>query len=77
MKRRGEIYCPTNDRRHTRTGSFIEQVAIIADTRKFVSALIVPSFESLEEYARSINLKYHDRLELLRHSHIVTCLSNG
>lgn len=50
---------------------FIEQVAIIADTRKFVSALIVPSFESLEEYARSINLKYHDRLELLRHSHIV------
>ncbi|WP_260655043.1 AMP-dependent synthetase/ligase, partial [Yersinia intermedia] len=50
---------------------FIEQVAIIADTRKFVSALIVPCFESLEEYARSINLKYHDRLELLRHSHIV------
>ncbi|MFA9210139.1 MAG: long-chain fatty acid--CoA ligase, partial [Yersinia sp. (in: enterobacteria)] len=51
---------------------FIEQVAIIADTRKFVSALIVPCFESLEEYARSINLKYHDRLELLRHSHIVS-----
>ncbi|CNB86257.1 putative AMP-binding family protein [Yersinia frederiksenii] len=50
---------------------FIEQIAIIADTRKFVSALIVPCFESLEEYARSINLKYHDRLELLRHSHIV------
>lgn len=51
---------------------FIEQVAIIADTRKFVSALIVPCFESLEEYAHSINLKYHDRLELLRHSHIVS-----
>ncbi|OVZ79363.1 AMP-dependent synthetase/ligase [Yersinia kristensenii] len=50
---------------------FIEQIAIIADTRKFVSALIVPCFESLEEYAHSINLKYHDRLELLRHSHIV------
>lgn len=50
---------------------FIEQVAVIADTRKFVSALIVPCFESLEEYARSINLKYHDRLELLRNSHIV------
>lgn len=51
---------------------FIEQIAIIADTRKFVSALIVPCFESLEEYAHSINLKYHDRLELLRHSHIVS-----
>ncbi|AHM75773.1 AMP-dependent synthetase/ligase [Yersinia hibernica] len=51
---------------------FIEQIAIIADTRKFVSALIVPCFESLEEYAHSINLKYHDRFELLRHSHIVS-----
>lgn len=50
---------------------FIEQVAIIADTRKYVSALIVPCFEALEEYAHSINLKYHDRLELLRHSHII------
>ncbi len=50
---------------------FIEQVAIIADARKFVSALIVPSFESLDEYAKSINLKYQDRLELLRHSHIL------
>ncbi|AOV97843.1 long-chain fatty acid--CoA ligase [Edwardsiella hoshinae] len=50
---------------------FIEQVAVIADARKFVSALIVPCFDALEEYARSINLKYHDRLELLRHSHIV------
>lgn len=50
---------------------FIEQVAIIADARKFVSALIVPSFELLEEYAKSINLKYHDRLELLRNSHII------
>ncbi|HCJ98553.1 MAG TPA: long-chain fatty acid--CoA ligase [Serratia grimesii] len=50
---------------------FIEQVAIIADARKFVSALIVPSFESLEEYAKSINLKYQDRLELLRNSHIL------
>ncbi|MFV4845360.1 AMP-dependent synthetase/ligase [Edwardsiella tarda] len=50
---------------------FIEQVAVIADARKFVSALIVPCFDALEEYARSINLKYHDRLDLLRHSHIV------
>lgn len=50
---------------------FIEQIAIIADARKYVSALIVPCFETLEEYAKSINLKYHDRLELLKNSQIV------
>ncbi|UCZ73936.1 long-chain fatty acid--CoA ligase [Dickeya zeae] len=51
---------------------FIEQVAVIADARKYVSALIVPCFEALEEYAHSINLRYQDRLELLRHNHIVS-----
>ncbi|KGM27850.1 long-chain fatty acid--CoA ligase [Photorhabdus luminescens] len=50
---------------------FIEHIAVIADARKFVSALIVPCYDVLEEYARSINIKYHDRVELLRHSQII------
>ncbi|MCX6550096.1 MAG: long-chain fatty acid--CoA ligase [Acidobacteria bacterium] len=50
---------------------FIEQVAVVADARHFVSALIVPSFESLEEYARSINLQYQCKADLLRHSAVV------
>lgn len=49
---------------------FIEHIAVIADTRKFVSALIVPCFEALEEHARALNLKYQDRMELLRHTKI-------
>ncbi|MBV1839995.1 AMP-dependent synthetase/ligase [Photobacterium ganghwense] len=50
---------------------FIEQIAVIADTRKFVSALIVPCFETLEEHARELNIKYKDRLELIKHTQIV------
>ncbi|MFM5134650.1 AMP-dependent synthetase/ligase [Aeromonas rivipollensis] len=50
---------------------FIEQIAIVADARHFVSALIVPCFESLEEYAHSINLQYQCKTELLRHSKVV------
>ncbi len=50
---------------------FIDQVAIIADSRNFVSALIVPSFEGLEDYARSIGLTYHDLTELLHHSKVL------
>ncbi|WP_375752468.1 AMP-dependent synthetase/ligase [Vibrio sp. HN007] len=53
---------------------FIEQIAVIADTRKFVSALIVPSYEALEEYAKELNIKYQDRLELLKNSQIVEML---
>ncbi|MFQ3230965.1 AMP-dependent synthetase/ligase [Reinekea sp.] len=48
-----------------------EQVAVIADSRKFVSALIVPAWQLLEEYAQSINITYTDRVELLRHSSII------
>ncbi|WP_422641346.1 AMP-dependent synthetase/ligase [Xenorhabdus beddingii] len=50
---------------------FIEHIAVIADARQFVSALIVPSYEAIEEYAKSINLHYRDRLELLRHHQII------
>lgn len=31
---------------------FIEHIAVVADARKFVSALIVPCFDTLEEHAR-------------------------
>ena len=49
---------------------FVEQVAIIADARKFVSALIVPAYEALEEYARSMGLKFESRMDLIRHQSI-------
>lgn len=50
---------------------FIEQIAVIADAKKYVSALIVPCFTSLEEYAKQLNIKYQDRMELIKHSEII------
>ena len=43
---------------------FIEQIAIIADERKFVSALIIPAFDLLEDYAKEYGITYADRAEL-------------
>ena len=53
--------------------SFIEQIAIIADARKYVSALIVPNYDALSEYAKSLNLKYKNYSELIKNSQIVEC----
>lgn len=50
---------------------FIEQIAIIADAKKYVSALIVPCFDSLEEYAKKLNISYQDRVELIKNSEII------
>ena len=51
--------------------SFIEQIAVIADARKYVSALIVPNYEALAEYAKSLNLKYKNYSDLIKNSQIV------
>jgi long-chain acyl-CoA synthetase len=50
---------------------YIEQVTTIGDRRKYVSALIVPSYEALESYARSIGLSWQTREELLQHPAII------
>ena len=44
---------------------FIEQVAIIGDGRKYVSALIVPDFEELKAYADKKHLPYISIEELV------------
>lgn len=46
---------------------YIDGIAIIADRRKFVSALIVPVYSQVEEYAHGKGIKYASRSELLAH----------
>lgn len=43
---------------------YVEQIAVIADERKFVSALIVPDYSLLEEYAREYGIKFSTRQDL-------------
>ena len=43
---------------------FIDQIAIIADQRKFVAALIIPVYSLLEEYAREHQIAYETREQL-------------
>ena len=45
---------------------FVDQVAVIADQRKFVSALVVPEYGALEEWARARGIKFADRVELCK-----------
>ncbi len=55
------------------TDPLIEQVAVVADARHFVAALIVPCANGLEELARSLGIPYQNPAELLRHSQVMAC----
>lgn len=50
---------------------YIDQISIIADQRKFVSALIVPVYSLLEEYARDHGITFESREQLCSDSRIV------
>lgn len=50
---------------------YIEQIAVIGDQRKFVSALIVPSYPMLEKYAAKKGIAYDTREELVAHKDIL------
>lgn len=49
---------------------YIEQAVVVADRRKFVSALIVPSYTLLEAYAKEQGIAYGSREALCQDKHI-------
>ena len=54
-----------------KTNPYISDVIIVGDRRKFISALIVPNFEKLEEYTKSNNIPYENQSDLVKKEEIV------
>ena len=50
---------------------YISNALVIGDRRKFISALVVPNFEKLEEYAKQNNITYKDHSDLVKNEEIV------
>jgi len=50
---------------------YIEQIAVIGDGRNYISALVVPSFEALEPYARSAGISFNLPADLISMPEIV------
>ena len=49
---------------------YIEQVIMVADLRKFASALVVPNFEALEQYAKDKGIAYSSHDDLVKNPKI-------
>lgn len=66
----GKNISPQNIENSLKTSAFIEQVAVIGDNRKYLSALIVPAFDELESWAKNNGVPYGSRRELLEHPEV-------
>jgi long-chain acyl-CoA synthetase len=54
-----------------KTHPFIEGAVVIGDRRKFVSALVVPNFDKLADYAKSKGISFSDNADLIEKAEIV------
>lgn len=55
---------------------YVDQIAVIGDQRKFVSALIVPSYPLLEKYAEEKGIECGSREELVKNKEIMRLIEN-
>lgn len=49
---------------------YIDQIAVIGDQRKYVTAIIIPAFEALKEYAAQKQIQYRNLEELVKNQKI-------
>ena len=50
---------------------YIDQIPMMADQRKFVSALIVPVYGFVKDYAKEKGIEYKNMEELLQHPKVI------
>ena len=67
----GKYIAPQPIENLIRSIPMVEQAIVIGNARKFPSALIVPSFDALRSYAKSLGLEAKDSSELTRHPRII------
>jgi len=71
----GKNIAPQNIENMLKLSIFVEQVAIVGDRRKFISALIVPDFKQLEKWADHNKVKYSSREKLIDDPRVIRLYS--
>ncbi|HPR51096.1 MAG TPA: long-chain fatty acid--CoA ligase [Deltaproteobacteria bacterium] len=67
----GKNISPQNIENSLKASGYIEQVAIIGDNRKYLSALIVPAFPELENWARNEGISFATKKELIEKPEVI------
>ncbi len=67
----GKNISPQNIENSLKASGYVEQVAIIGDNRKYLSALIVPAYSELENWAKAQGMTFGSRSELIAKPEVI------
>ncbi|MBN2079330.1 MAG: long-chain fatty acid--CoA ligase, partial [Spirochaetes bacterium] len=72
----GKNISPQNIENSLKTSQLIEQVAVIGDRRKYLSALIIPAFEALEKWAKKNGVQFAGKKDLIGNPDVVNLIGS-
>lgn len=72
----GKYVAPQVIENKMKESRFIEQIMVVGDSRKFVCALVVPSFLQLEDWAKQNGVEITDKNNIVDNSKIKDLLNN-
>jgi long-chain acyl-CoA synthetase len=72
----GKYVAPQPIENKMKESPFIEQIVLIGDNLRFVSALIVPGFSKLKEWAKQHGIEYTSNEEIIKNSMVVTMITD-
>jgi long-chain acyl-CoA synthetase len=72
----GKNISPSNIENSLLASRYIEQTAVIGDNRKYLSALIVPSFENLAAWAKERGITFSSNADLLKNDQVLKMFSD-
>jgi long-chain acyl-CoA synthetase len=66
----GKNISPQNIENSLMFSPYINQLSVVGEGKKFISALIIPAFEVLEPWAKENGVTFADRSELVKHAKV-------
>jgi long-chain acyl-CoA synthetase len=72
----GKYVAPQPIENKMKESPFIEQIILIGDNKKFVSALIVPGFAKLKEWAKQHGIEYGSNESIIKNSMVLAMFTD-
>ncbi len=67
----GKNISPQNIENSVKASKFIEQIAVIGDRRKYLSALVIPSFEDVKKWAKARGIPFTGNADLIERDEVI------